>query len=57
LWIDEQPRKDLEVKKRLKAIPELERNQVQQLLLPADENNEIMLSAAGDILWKRVAQQ
>ena len=56
-WIDEEPRKNLEVEKRLKIIPELERNQVQQLLLPADENNEIMLSAAGDILWKRVAQQ
>ncbi|NEO54051.1 MAG: putative CRISPR-associated protein [Okeania sp. SIO3B5] len=56
-WIDEEPRKDVEVEQRLKAIPKLERNQVQQLLLPADENDEIMLSAAGDILWKRVAQQ
>ena len=56
-WIDEEPRKVFEVEQRLRAIPELERNQVQQLLLPADENDEVMLSAAGDILWKRVAQQ
>ncbi|NEN88916.1 MAG: putative CRISPR-associated protein [Okeania sp. SIO3H1] len=56
-WIDEEPRKVLAVEQRLKAIPELEQNQVQQLLLPADENDEVMLSAAGDILWKRVAQQ
>ncbi|MGB3511166.1 MAG: putative CRISPR-associated protein [Microcoleaceae cyanobacterium] len=56
-WIDEEPRRNSEVEQRLKALPELERNQVQQLLLPADENDKIMLSAAGDILWKRVAQQ
>lgn len=56
-WIDAEPRKFLAVEQRLKALPELERNQVEQLLLPADENDEVMLSAAGDILWKRVAQQ
>lgn len=56
-WIDEEPRKLLEVEQRLKAFPELERNQVQQLLLPPDENEDVMLSAAGDILWKRVGQQ
>ncbi|MBR8839642.1 MAG: putative CRISPR-associated protein [Stigonema ocellatum SAG 48.90 = DSM 106950] len=56
-WLDEEPRKQLEVEQRLKAIPESERDTVQQLLLPVDPQGDVFLSAAGEILWKRVNQQ
>ncbi len=56
-WIDEESRKQLEVEQRLKAIPELERDRIMALLLPADTEEYIYLSAAGEILWGRVKQQ
>jgi len=54
-WIDTEPRQKLEVEQRLKAIPDKER--ILQLLLPPDKEDNIYLSAAGEILWKRVSQQ
>lgn len=56
-WLDEEPRKESEVKQRLKAIVETDQERIRQILLPADLEGYIFLSPAGEILWKRVAQQ
>lgn len=56
-WLDQQPRKQQEVEQRLKAISEADRDRIWQLLLPGDADGEVFLSPAGEILWKRVAQQ
>jgi len=56
-WLDEEPRKQLEVEQRLKAIPEPERDRVIALLLTPDSEGCIYLSPAGEILWRRVNQQ
>ncbi len=56
-WIDTEPRKKLEVEQRLKAIPQKDRDSIQQLLLPPDAEDFIYLSPAGEILWKRVNQK
>ncbi len=54
-WIGADYRDSLEVEQRLKAIPD--REQVQALLLPPDADGIVLLSPAGEILWKRVQQQ
>ena len=56
-WLDEEPRKQLEVERRLKAVPELERDRIIALLLTPDSEGCIYLSPAGEILWRRVNQQ
>lgn len=56
-WIDTEPRSLGEVEQRLKSIDESDRDRVQQLLSSPDTNDEVFLSAAGDILWKRLQQQ
>lgn len=56
-WLDGEPRKALETEQRLKAIAEWDRERILQLLLPADTEGDVFLSPAGEILWKRVAQQ
>lgn len=56
-WLDEEPRKQLEVEQRLKAIPEPERDRVIALLLTPDSEGCIYLSPAGEILWQRVKEQ
>jgi putative CRISPR-associated protein (TIGR02619 family) len=56
-WLDTEPRQQSEINQRLKAIPESDRARILQLLLPADSEGCIFLSPAGEILWKRVAQQ
>jgi putative CRISPR-associated protein (TIGR02619 family) len=54
-WIDSEPRKEIEVEQRLKAIAD--KDNIRQLLLPPDSENNVYFSAAGDILWKRLNQQ
>jgi putative CRISPR-associated protein (TIGR02619 family) len=56
-WLDAEPRQDVEVNQRLKAILECDRTRILSILLPADSQGYIFLSPAGEILWKRVAQQ
>lgn len=56
-WLDTEPRQESEVNQRLKAILESDRDRILQFLLPADSQGYIFLSPAGEILWKRVAQQ
>jgi len=56
-WIDAEPRPYSEVEKRLKSIPDADREQVQQFLMPPDHENYIFLSPAGDILWKWLQRQ
>lgn len=56
-WLDEEPRKQLEVEQRLRAITEQERERILAMLLPPDSEEYIYLSPAGEILWKRVNQQ
>jgi putative CRISPR-associated protein (TIGR02619 family) len=56
-WLDGEPRKALEIEQRLKAIVEWDREHILQLLLPTDADGYVFLSPAGEILWKRVAQQ
>lgn len=56
-WIDAEPRSSAEVDQRIKAVDEADRNLVKQLLSTPDTNEEVFLSPAGDILWKRVQQQ
>jgi putative CRISPR-associated protein (TIGR02619 family) len=54
-WIDCEPRKNLEVEQRLSYLPD--RAAISALLLPPDNDNEVFLSPAGQILWSRVRQQ
>ena len=54
-WIEADIRTYFEVEKRLKAIPDKER--ILSLRLPPDADGHIFLSPAGEILWRRVAQQ
>ncbi len=56
-WLDGEPRQEVDVNQRLKAILESDRTQILQILLPPDPEGYIFLSPAGEILWKRVAQQ
>ncbi|HBE21095.1 MAG TPA: CRISPR-associated protein [Cyanobacteria bacterium UBA11149] len=56
-WLDGEPRQEVDVNQRLKAMLESDRNQILQILLPPDGEGYIFLSPAGEILWKRVAQQ
>jgi putative CRISPR-associated protein (TIGR02619 family) len=56
-WIDAECRKQTEVDQRLNHIDESDRERIRQLLLPPDVDEEVFLSPAGEILWKRFRSQ
>lgn len=55
-WLDEEPRHNAEVKRRLQGIDQSDRRRIQQLISPPDEEDYVYLSPAGDILWRRLKQ-
>lgn len=57
LWLDAEPRQQIDVEKRLKSVAETDRDRILQILLPPDAEDFVFLSPAGEILWKRVNQQ
>jgi putative CRISPR-associated protein (TIGR02619 family) len=54
-WIDREPRKNFEVEQRLNHLPD--REAISALLLPPDNDDEVFLSPAGQILWSRFKKQ
>ena len=54
-WLDSEPRQDRDVRQRIDYLPD--RDAILALLLPPDEDGEVFLSPAGQILWSRVSQE
>lgn len=54
-WVDSEPRQDEEVQQRIGYLPDKEA--ISSLLLPADKDGYVFLSAAGDVLWGKFRQE
>jgi putative CRISPR-associated protein (TIGR02619 family) len=54
-WLDQEPRQNQDVQQRIGYLPD--KDAILALLLPPDEDGEVFLSPAGQILWSRVNQQ
>lgn len=56
-WVDQEPRTQQDVEKRLKGILEPDKEQILTMLTRPDENNYVYLSPMGDVLFRKFKRE